>query len=485
MQKILLYNYISRKKEIFTPLHKGWVGLYTCGPTVYNYQHIGNYRTYIYEDILRRTLEHAKLKVKHVMNITDVGHLASDADEGEDKLETGARREGKNVQEIVKFYTDAFVADTQKLNIKRPAVLTPATAHIKKQIALVKKLFEKGYAYDTSEAVYFDVSKFKGYEKFSRQKLSQTRTGAREEVIIHTQKRNPHDFVLWFKTVGRFERHIMHWPSPWGEGFPGWHLECSAISTNYLSQPFDIHTGGVDHIYPHHTNEIAQSEAVEGKQLARFFLEGEHLLVQGGKMAKSSGTMFTLRDLEEKGFNPSAFRYLVLTAHYRTKLNFTWESLAAAEQSLKRLKDFVLELKDASADAKDRNNTVRAESRTRLAKAVVEFEKAIFSDLDTPKALAVIWKLINEYRKSAEEKKLKIDPKAALMLIYNFDNILGLDLNKIKKEKIPVEIIALAEKRETYRKEKNWTEADKIREELAAKGWEIKDATKGMRIKKI
>ncbi len=257
--ELSFYNYLSRKKEVFHPIHPGWVGLYTCGPTVYNYQHIGNYRTYIFEDVLRRTLESNGLKVKHIMNITDVGHLTSDADEGEDKLEKGALREGKTPWEIAKFYTDAFVTDTEKLNIEKPTILTPATAHIKKQIALVKKLFETGYAYDTDEAVYFDVSKFKGYEKLSRQKLSEIKTGAREEVVTHTQKHNPHDFVLWFKTVGKFEHHLMHWSSPWGEGFPGWHLECSAISTNYLSQPFDIHTGGVDHIYPHHTNEIAQS----------------------------------------------------------------------------------------------------------------------------------------------------------------------------------------------------------------------------------
>ena len=314
-----LYNTLTCKKEIFKPLRKDRVGLYTCGPTVYNYAHIGNLRTYVFEDILRRTLEYAGFKVRHVMNITDVGHLVSDADEGEDKLEKGARREGKSVWDITKFYTDAFLKDIEKLNIKKANYILPATKYIKEQIKIIEVLFKKGYAYETPQAVYFNVSKFKNYTKLSRQKLSQKITGAREEVVVDTQKRNPYDFALWFKVVGRFEHHTMRWPSPWGIGFPGWHIECSAISSSKLGQPFDIHTGAVDHINVHHTNEIAQSEVAFGKPLAKIWMHGEFLLIDSSKMAKSRDNFFTLETTINKGFTPLAFRYLVLNAHYRSK----------------------------------------------------------------------------------------------------------------------------------------------------------------------
>lgn len=299
---IKLFNTLSRKKDDLKPIHSDWVGLYTCGPTVYNFAHIGNLRTYIFEDILERMLRYNGYTVKRVMNITDVGHLTGDSDAGNDKLDTAAREQKKSVEELAKFYTDAFLDDLKKLNILVPDILAPATHFIPDQIALIEKLFEKGFAYDTPTAVYFDVSKFKDYGKLSGQSLAEKMTGARGEVVVDAEKHNPADFALWFKLVGKFEHHLLHWPSPWGEGFPGWHIECSAISRHFLSQPFDIHTGGVDHIGTHHENEIAQSEAAFGVPLANIWVHGEHLLVNDGKMAKSEGNFLTLAELKKKVF---------------------------------------------------------------------------------------------------------------------------------------------------------------------------------------
>ncbi|MBI3335634.1 MAG: cysteine--tRNA ligase [Candidatus Portnoybacteria bacterium] len=476
------FSYFERKKtalkkEPFYPIRKDWVGLYTCGPTVYNYAHIGNLRTYVFEDILRRTLEYAGYQVRHVMNITDVGHLTSDEDEGEDKMERGAEREKKTVWEIADFYTKAVLEDMEKLNIKRAQYLIPATAAIREQIAIIDTLVKKGYAYETQEAVYFDVSKFKKYTRLSRQKLEDKKTGVREDVIVSERKQHPYDFALWFKRVGRFANHTMYWNSPWGDGFPGWHIECSAISTKYLGQPFDIHTGGVDHITIHHTNEIAQSEAAAGRTFVHFFIEGEHLLVNGQKMAKSFGNFYTLRDLEEKGVNPLVFRYLMLTAHYRRKLNFTWESLEGAAQSLKRLYDFVINLKEFSQLRS--KNMVQAPSRTRFH-FEKDFESTIYNDLDMPKALAVLWKLINAYHKNPRA----FDAKEIFKLLLKFDTILGFNLKNIEEDKISPEIKRLIEKREEYRKEKKWSEADKLRVEIESRGWEVKDTPQGAQIKK-
>ena len=284
--ELKLYNTLTRKKEIFTPLKKGKAGLYTCGPTVYNHQHLGNYRTYIFEDVLKRVLERAGYRVKHVMNITDVGHLTSDADTGEDKLEKGAAREGKTVWDVAHFYTDAFLRDIDTLNIARADTLVPATGEIPAQITIINELFKKGYAYQTEHAIYFDVSKFRDYTRLSRQKLEDKKTAVRSEVVEDLEKRHSVDFALWFFTVGKYKDHVMRWPSVWGEGFPGWHIECSAISTKYLGQPFDIHAGGIDHIPVHHTNEIAQSEGAYDKPLAHYWVHGEFLLIDEQKMAK-------------------------------------------------------------------------------------------------------------------------------------------------------------------------------------------------------
>ncbi|MDP2668414.1 MAG: cysteine--tRNA ligase [bacterium] len=491
-----IYNFLTRKKEVFKPLKKGRVGLYTCGPTVYNYAHIGNLRTYIFEDVLRRTLEYAGFKVKHVMNITDVGHLTSDADTGEDKLEKEASAEKKSVWDVAKFYTDAFLADIELLNIKRADILGPATAHIDDQIKIIKQLFKKGFAYEGDSAIYFDVSKFKKYTKLSRQKLNQKMTGARKEVIVDPGKKHPYDFVLWFKLAGHYKNHTMRWSSPWGDGFPGWHIECSAISTKYLGQPFDIHTGGVDHINVHHTNEIAQSEAAYGKALAKFWMEGEFLLTDKARMAKSEGNFFTLDMLIKKGFNPLAFRYLVLGAHYRTQLNFTWDSLQGAQNALERLREFVLALRHAAPqpqaevfqDFSQRGGARLSKSPAGdyagLEKLATKAEEAFFDDLDTPKALAVVWNLVNAYNKSPE----KFDADEVLAVLYEFDKVLGLGLKDVKEEKeekVPEEVIKMLAEREIARKSRDFYSADILRGKIYDLGWEIQDTPEGPRLKSI
>ncbi len=467
MSKIYIYNTLTRKKENFKPIRKEWVGLYTCGPTVYDYAHIGNLRTYIFEDVLRRTLEYAGYTVRHVMNITDVGHLTSDADEGDDKLEKGAKREGKSVWEVTKFYTEAFLDDAKRLNIKKAKYLIPATKEIKEQIKLIQQLFKNGYAYETETAVYFDTSKFKNYTRLSGQKLNEKIAGAREEVHTDSQKRNPADFALWFKTVGRFKNHTMKWPSPWGEGFPGWHIECSAISSKFLGQPFDIHTGGVDHISVHHTNEIAQSEGAYKKPLARFWLHGEFLIIDAGRMGKSQGNFLTLQLLIEKGLNPLAFRYLVLTSHYRSKLNFTWESVQGAENSLERLYSFTeVQLNKKTAGKKVPSHFAR------------NFEKAVADDLNTPQALAVIWKLIHVVNKNPQYSS-----KEVLSLLYKFDALLGLGLKNIKRGAIPEKVRLLVQKREEFRKNKQWQDADKMRGQIESAGYFVQDSLGGTIIK--
>jgi len=472
---IRLFNTLSRKKEEFKPIRKGRVGLYTCGPTVYNFAHIGNLRTYIFEDILRRALEYAGYRVKHVMNITDVGHLTSDADAGEDKLEKGAAREGKTVWDIARFYTRAFLRDIRALNIKRAHKLIPATSAIREQIAIIKKLFNGGFAYETPEAVYFDVLKFKDYTKLSRQRLEEKKTRARAEVIEDPAKKHPQDFALWFKRIGKFANHTMHWPSPWGDGFPGWHIECSAISSSALGQPFDIHTGGVDHISVHHTNEIAQSEGAFKKPLARFWMHGEFLLVADSKMAKSAETFFTLQELEKKGFDPLSYRYLILTTHYRSRINFTWESLAGAQQSLDRLRGFIHTLLAAP------RRQEKKEKQNALKKYKKEFEDALANDLDTPRALSVFWSVMHAYNTNAD----LCNPLTLLKLAYSFDTVLGLGLADIKKAVLPANIKKLAARRELCRQERKWKEADEIRLKIEKVGFRVRDSKSGPILEKM
>lgn len=457
---VRLYNTLTRKIEDFRPIEDGKVGLYTCGPTVYHYAHIGNLRTYIFEDILRRTLEMEGLQVNHVMNITDVGHLTNDEiDSGEDKLEKGAKREGKTPWEVAEFYTRAFFADAEKLNIKSPSVVAPATEYIKEQIDLIEKLFKKGYAYETSQAVYYDVSKFAEYGKLSGQKLADKETAVRDEVVEDQEKRNSADFALWFKRVGKFANHVMHWDSPWGDGFPGWHIECSAISTKFLGQPFDIHTGGVDHIGTHHTNEIAQSEGAYDKPLANFWVHGEHLLTLGDKMAKSGENFLTQQTLVDKEFDPLAFRYLILTAHYRTKLNFSWESLAAAQTAYRNLLERVASYPEPS------------EAHTEY---MARFEEAMEDDLNTPTALAVVWEMV--------KSGIEDDVKAATL--QKMDRILGLRLFEQEEAKVPEEVEKLKIEREKARQEKDFAKADELREQIENLGWLVKDTIDGTTLMK-
>lgn len=459
---IKLYNTLSRKKEIFKPIHKEkWVGLYTCGPTVYSPAHLGNFRTYIFEDILQRTLEYNGCNVKRVMNITDVGHLTSDADTGEDKVEKEAKKEKKSVKQITELYTKAFKSDARKLNIILPESLKAASKFIKEEQEIIKKLLSARFAYDASRAVYFNAARFKNYGKLSGQSLKEKITAARKEVIVDSEKKNPADFALWFKRTGRFKNHIQHWPSPWGDGFPGWHIECSAISRKFLGQPFDIHTGGVDHIGTHHTNEIAQSEAAYGKPLARYWLHGEFLLTDNSKMAKSEGNFFTVKDIESRGINPLAFRYLVLTSHYRSKLNFSWKSLAAAENALDNLYELIGE-----TDKKE--STAAADEKV----AIYEkgFTSAINDDLNTPKALSLVWQVVKNNTLSSKSRK---------RLLFKFDRILGLELDRARPPKIPIKVRELASRREEYRRNKQFIQADRLRKEINELGYEIKDTPSG------
>ncbi|MEK7512912.1 MAG: cysteine--tRNA ligase [Patescibacteria group bacterium] len=460
-----LYNTLTRRKEEFRPLRAGRVGLYTCGPTVYNYAHIGNLRTYLFEDVLERAFEFEGYRVKRAMNITDVGHLTSDADTGEDKLEKEAEKERRSVWDIAKFYTDAFFDDLAALHIKKPRIVKPATGCIPEQIAIIKRLFKNGYAYETPTAVYFDVSKFKTYTALSRQKLETKETAVRAEVVEDPSKRDPHDFVLWFKLVGRFKHHVMRWPSPWGEGFPGWHIECSAISSSVLGQPFDIHTGGIDHISVHHTNEIAQSEGAFGTPLARYWMHGEFLVIARARMGKSAGNFITLTTLREKGFDPLSYRYLVLSVHYRSPLNFTWEALAGAEKGLSNLRS-------AFADAGKKPRSAGSVKETEALKE--EFASALDDDLNTPRALAIAWKAVKSKALSPAQKK---------SLIKTFDKVLGLRLDRSAAPRaaavIPLEVKRLAEERELFRKRKQFAHADDLRKRIRTLGYEVDDTPLG------
>lgn len=450
-----LYNTLTRKKEDFRPINPPYVGIYSCGPTVYWYQHIGNLRTYIFSDLLKRVLLYNGFKVKHVMNVTDVGHLTSDADTGEDKMEQAARREHKTASEIAKFYLQVFREDLKKLNIIEPDIWCKATEHIKEQIELIKKLESKGYTYRTSDGIYFDTSKFKDYGKFARVKIEKLKAGKR---VALGEKKNKTDFALWkfSETPGVRQQE---WPSPWGIGFPGWHIECSAMSMKYLGETFDIHTGGEDHIPVHHQNEIAQSEAATGKKFVNYWIHTRWLLFGGEKMAKSKGEIYTISELEKKGFPALCYRYFCLTAHYRTQLEFSFESLKSARNSYERLKNIISELKD---DKKTNEKYLK------------QFEAAINDDIDMPKALAVLWKLVRD--KKAQGK---------FRTIEKMDEVFGLELLEKEKIKVPQEILKLLEEREEARAKKDFKLADKLRDEIKAKGFSIEDTPEGPRVKKI
>lgn len=458
---VRLYNTLSRKVEDFTPLHPPKVGMYTCGPTVYDYQHIGNYRRYIGDDLLRKTLQANNFEVKQVMNITDVGHLVSDEDLGDDKLEKGARERGMSVWDTAKFFEEDFWDSMDKLGVLLPNVIAKATDHIKEQVRLIQKLEENGFTYQTEEAIYFDISKFPDYTKLTGQKLEEKVVGVREEVVVDSKKHHPQDFALWFFTVGRHKDHTMRWSSPWGEGFPGWHIECSAMSMEYLGNTLDIHTGGVDHIGVHHTNEIAQSEAATGEPFVKFWVHHEFLLVDGQKMSKSLKNTYTLKDLEERGFEPLAFRYLSQTAHYRDKLNFTWESLQGAQNTLNNLREQI------------RSWEVAGEVDSGYYQ---KFLEAANNDLNIPQAVAVMWDMVRSDTTTSS--------KSATLL--KMDEILGLNLAEYigKKLEVPEEVEKLVNEREQARKSGNFEESDRLRKEIKRSGFEIEDTPEGSRLKK-
>ncbi len=452
MAKLRLFDTYEREIREFVPLSSEEVGLYACGPTVYNYAHIGNLRTYVFEDLLRRTLEMAGYTVKHVVNITDVGHLTSDADTGEDKMEIGSRRTGMDAWELAQPYTDAFKADLEALNIIPPHIWCRATDHIQEQISFVEDLESKGYTYRTKDGIYFNSRKLNSYGHLARLNIDGLQAGARVEL---GERLFVTDFALW-KFSQADEQRQMEWDSPWGVGFPGWHIECSAMSAHYLGDFFDIHCGGKDHIPIHHTNEIAQTEASRGTRLANFWMHGYFLQLNNAKMAKSSGEFLRLESLLEEGFDPLVYRYFCLMAHYRHELSFSWESLSAASTTLNRLYTAAYEWGDPGEPSAD---------------YIARFEAYLFEDLNLPRALAVAWELI----RSDEPDDVK---KATLLV---FDQVFGLDIAAWQPAavEIPDAVQALVDAREQARADKDWQRSDQLRDEIESLGFSIEDTREG------
>ncbi len=466
-----LYNTLTRKLESFCPIEPGLVKFYSCGPTVYSYYHIGNLRNAVFNDTLRRSLEFYGYNVKHIMNITDVGHLTSDADEGEDKLEKGAKQSGKTVWEVADYYTKAFKDDMKNLNVQPPNgyngktdSYARATDFIDSQIEIIELLMAKGFAYQTNQAIYFSVDKLASYGKLSGQKLTDKETAARSEVVTDLGKKNPRDFAVWFFMTGHFADHSMHWTSPWGEGFPGWHLECSAIIHATLGEPIDIHTGGVDHIGTHHPNEMAQSEAAFGVPLANYWLHNEFVLVDGQKMSKSLGNTYTLSDITEKGFKPAALRLLYLQAHYRSQLNFSWEGLAAARSRLRSYQ--------AIADLRYQfNPDALLLGDDFFSQLATELGSIVSIDLATP---AVLTKIDETFARIEKAKGVHpVHSKDFKDMLSNIEKLLGLGL--LDSPDITSKQKTLINKRNTARASGNWSEADEIRKQLLEVGIELDD----------
>ncbi len=461
---VFLFNTASRKKEKFVPIKPGEVKMYACGPTVYHYAHIGNLRAYVFEDLLVRTLERAGFKVTHVMNITDVGHLVSDADEGEDKMEKGARREGKTAWEIADYYTKIFFEDLAKLHCRKPQIIPKATDHIQEMIELVQELEKKGFVYRTSDGIYFDTAKFSHYADFARLDVENLEAGKR---VGMGEKRHPTDFALWkFSPVG--EKRQMEWDSPWGKGFPGWHIECSAMAMKYLGETFDIHCGGIDHVPVHHTNEIAQSECATGKHYVNYWLHNEFMNDETGKMSKSKGETLTLSFLEKQGFQALDYRFLLLQIHYRSKFNFSWDALKSAQAGLNGVRARMQEWAGVDVSAVAIND--------RMKELNAAFEKAIFDDLNFPEAMAVFFTTLRDGKLTEGERK---------KTLLKFDEVLALGLAEMGKEvRLPSEVTALVGARDAARKAKNWAESDRIRGELQAMGWQVKDSPEGTKVSK-
>ena len=458
------YNTLTRKIEEFVPHIDGIVNLYTCGPTVYHFAHIGNLRTYIEEDIKEKTLTYLGYKVNRVMNITDVGHLTSDADTGEDKMLKGAKREHKSVMDIAAFYTDCFFKDASTLNIKRPETVVPATNEIQEYIKIITKLLDNGFAYISGGNVYFDTSKLSDYYVLTNHKVDDLMVGVRDDVSEDLSKKNKADFVLWF-TKSKFEDQELKWDSPWGVGYPGWHIECSGISMKYLGEYLDIHCGGVDNIFPHHTNEIAQSESYLGHKWCNYWFHVEHLNTTDGKMSKSSGEFLTISLLKEKGYNPLSYRYMVLNSHYQKPLEFSYDSLDSAEFEYKKLKNRVKSL-NKKEDLIDQEKFTLFDSK---------FKDAISNNLNTSSAITVLYDVL----------KSDINDYTKIKLIEKFDKVLSLDLLKEDNVEIPKEVIELVEERNKYKKEKKFEEADKVRDKVTSLGYKILDTRVGTKIERI
>lgn len=455
-----IYNSLSRKVEEFQPLTPNQVSIYCCGPTVYDFTHIGHLFKYIMDDTIVRTFRHFGYSVKHARNITDVGHLVSDADTGEDKLEKGAKKTGKTVWEVAKFYTEYFDKSMQLVGVYAPDFVCKATDHIFDMIEVIKTLEQKGYTYETSEAIYFDTSKFEGYGQLAGQKLDEKHTAVRDEVVEDSNKKNPSDFVLWFKRVGKFADHLMHWTSPWGEGFPGWHIECSAMSMKYLGPQIDIHTGGIDHIAIHHPNEIAQSEASSGKSpFVRYWIHHNFVKIEGAKMSKSLGNFLTIDDIINKNFDPYALRLLFLQTHYRNESNFTWDALAGASVALKKLQNIYSQLPQALTNDNLSSNPY-----------YIAFDKAISDDFNFAKAVGIMWEVV----------KSDLDGQVKRGLIDSFNQVLGLNIKPdTNKDPISDEAKQLMQARHEAKLAHDYALADSLREQISKIGYAITDDKDG------
>ncbi len=462
VMKLYLFNTLTRKKEVFSPIFEGKAGLYTCGPTVYNHAHIGNLRTYLFEDVLRRVLAYNGYEVRHVMNITDVGHLTGDRDMGEDKLEAGARREGKSAWDIAAFYTEAFRQDMEKLNILEPTVWCRATDTLPEQIDLIRTLEKKGFTYRTGDGIYFDTARFPDYAKLSHQRLEALQEGARVEK--NPEKRNPTDFALWKFSPKGVQRQ-MEWDSPWGVGFPGWHVECSAMSMKFLGEQLDIHCGGTDHIDVHHTNEIAQSEAATGRRFFNYWMHGAFLIIAGGKkMAKSEGNFLTLdSSLTERGIDPLVFRFATFQTHYRKPMEYGPETVEAAQNGLQHLRNQVRGLIEQAG-----GNPGRIDPDMKEA-----FLAQVNDDLNMPRAMATVQELL----------KSGLPESDRLATALDFDRVLGLDLGRVgEPQRLPEDVEALAAQRTAARKARNWAESDRLRDEIQARGYVVQDTKEGMKV---
>jgi cysteinyl-tRNA synthetase len=470
---IQLYNTLTRRKEVFRAIEPGQLRMYNCGPTVYDQAHIGNMRSYIMADLIRRAFEYLGYQVRQVINITDVGHLTSDADEGEDRMLVGARRSGQDPWQIAEHFTRLFFQDTDALNILRPHVAPRATDHIPEMIAFVQRLEALGYTYEIDDGVYFDVSRLPGYGRLSGQTLDEMQAGAR--VAVNPQKRHPADFALWRAAT---PEHIMQWDSPWGRGYPGWHIECSVMSMKYLGETLDIHTGGEDHIATHHENEIAQSEAATGKPFVNYWMHGRFLRWKEAdrRMSKRSGEFLVVGDLVERGFDPLAYRYLCLTAGYRVPLTFSWEAMESAADSLRRLRENVWRLSDEIGDD---------DTPGQPPEALVErFKEAIADDLNIPGALAVMWEGLRE----ANRATVTAEKRGLLDAVLDFDRVLGLRLSKAidaDAAALPNDVAALIQQREAARAARDWEAADGLREAIQQHGYEIEDTPSGTRWRKV